>query len=150
MNESMMSTRNASARRPISALLLALLAGCQVWQPAIADPATLLPVERPESVRVTLSDGAMLTVKDPIMRNDSIVPTETGGVGVPASDIRSFEVRRFSAKQTIGFIIAGVVFAAAWTGAVTGGSRGEGEGPDPEDKLRSLSSCPASYIGASC
>jgi hypothetical protein len=150
VNESMMSTRNASARRPISALLLALLAGCQVWQPAIADPATLIPVERPESVRVTLSDGAMLTVKDPIMRNDSIVPTETGGVGVPASDIRSFEVRRFSAKQTIGFIIAGVVFAAAWTGAVTGGSRGEGEGPDPEDKLRSLSSCPASYIGASC
>ena len=150
MNESMMSTRNASARRPISALLLALLAGCQVWQPAIADPATLIPVERPESIRLTLSDGAMLTVKDPIMRNDSIVPTETGGVGVPASDIRSFEVRRFSAKHTIGFIIAGVLLAAAWTGAVTGGSRGEGEAPDPEDKLRSFSSCPASHVGASC
>lgn len=135
MNEGMMSTRDSLARRPIAALLLALLTGCQVWQPAIADPATLIPVERPGSVRVTLLDGAMLTVKNPIMRNDSIAPTAIGGVAVATSDIRSFEVRRFSAKKTIGFIIAGVVLAAAWTGAVIGGSRGQGEEPDPEDKL---------------
>lgn len=135
MNEGMMSTRDSLARRPIAALLLALLTGCQVWQPAIADPATLIPVERPRSVRVTLLDGAMLTVRDPIMRNDSIVPTETGGAAVAASDIRLFEVQRFSAKKTIVFIIAGVVLAATWTRAVVKGGGGGGPEPDPEVKL---------------
>lgn len=76
----------------------------------------------------------MLTVRDPIMRNDSIVPTETGGAAVAASDIRLFEVQRFSAKKTIVFIIAGVVLAATWTRAVVKGGGG-GPEPDPEVKL---------------
>jgi len=77
----------------------------------------------------------MLTVRDPIMRNDSIVPTETGGAAVAASDIRLFEVQRFSAKKTIVFIIAGVVLAATWTRAVVKGGGGGGPEPDPEVKL---------------
>jgi len=150
VNESMMNTRDSLARRPIAALLLVLLTGCQVWQPAIADPATLIPVEEPGSVRVTLLDGARLTVRDPIMRNDSIVATLFGGGAAAASDVRLLEVQRFSAKKTIGFVIAGVVLAAAWTQALIGVSGGEGEPPDPEDKFRSFSSCPASHLGASC
>ena len=150
VNESMMNTRDSLARRPIAALLLVLLTGCQVWQPAIADPATLIPVEEPGSVRVTLLDGAKLTVRDPIMRNDSIVAIAIGGAAVAASDVRLFEVQRFSVKKTIGFVIAGVFLAAAWTQAVIGTGGGEGEPPDPEDKLRSFSSCPASHVGESC
>jgi hypothetical protein len=136
VNESMMNTRDSLARRPIAALLLVLLTGCQVWQPAIADPVTLIPAEEPGSVRVTLLDGARLTVRDPIMRNDSIVATLFGGAAVAASDVRLLEVQRFDAKKTIGFVIAGVVLAAAWTQAVLGTKGGEAEPPDPEDKLR--------------
>ena len=100
------------------------MTGCQVWQPAITGPETLIPAERPASVRVTPSDGVTLTVKDPIMRNDSIVPNGAAGTAVAASDIRLFEVQRFSAKNTLVFIVGAVVFAATWTGAVIGSGAG--------------------------
>ena len=144
-----MSTRDSSARRPIAALLLALLTGCQGWQPAITGPETLIPAERPASVRVTLSDGVTLTVKDPIMRNDSIVPNGAAGTAVAASDIRLFEVQRFSAKKTLVFIVGAVVLAATWTGAVIGGGPGSPEAPGDEVKLAPLSICTAFHVGAS-
>lgn len=146
----MVSTRGFLAPRPLAALLLSLLTGCHVWQPATAGPETLIPAERPTAVRVTLADGVILTVLDPIMRSDSIVPTEAGGVAVAASDIRSFEVRRFSTKRTIVFIVGGIVLAATWTRAAVSGSQGGGPPPDPIIKFAPFSGCLASRVGASC
>ena len=60
-----MILRILSAKRPVAAFLLALLAGCQTWQPTTVSPRTLLPQEQPTSVRLTLPDGAIVTISDP-------------------------------------------------------------------------------------
>ena len=68
-----MSTRTPLARRVIAALLMVLLNACQSWRPTTVSPHTLIPEEQPSLVRVTLIDGETVTVRDPTMRNDSIV-----------------------------------------------------------------------------
>ena len=61
------------ARRVIAALLLVLLTACHSWRPTTVSPQQLIPEEQPSLVRVTLIDGETVTVRDPTMRNDSIV-----------------------------------------------------------------------------
>ncbi len=96
------------ARRFIAALLLVLLTACHSWRPTTVSPQQLILEERPSRVRVTLTDGETVTVKDPTMRNDSIVGVTdavgalmTRGVGVASRDVRSLEVRGFSVTKNI-------------------------------------------------
>jgi hypothetical protein len=142
-----------SAKRPVTAFLLALLAGCQTWQPTTGNPQTLLPREQPTSVRLTLPDGALVTISDPVLRNDSIVSqravaptaqstefavsasnTTPGILSMALADIRSLEVRRFSLMKTIAFaaVIVGISLTWANTVGVAGGSGEPGDGPEPK------------------
>ncbi len=105
-----MSTRTPLARRVIAALLMVLLTACQTWRPTTVSPQQLIPEERPSSVRVTLTNGEAVTVRDPTMRNDSIVGVTENDrgpryspVGVASRDVRLFEVRHFSVGKTLGF-----------------------------------------------
>ncbi len=98
-----MSTRSLLARRFIAALLMVLLTACHSWRPTTVSPQQLIPEERPSRVRVTLTDGETVTVKDPTMRNDSIVGVRDADgalmgspVGVASRDVRLVEARRFS------------------------------------------------------
>ena len=132
--------RGASpSRRFVAALLLVLLVGCQTWEPTTVSPRIVVSEEHPSSVRLTLTDGQTLTLKNPIMRNDSIVSIASNGVsqaspasqfgaievaGAGEGDIESMEVQRFSRVKTVGFIIAALVIATAWVGAATQGSGG--------------------------
>lgn len=129
-----MRTRVPLSRRFIAALLLALLTGCQSWQPTTVSPRAVILEERPSSVRVTLTNGAIMTVVDPAMRNDSIVSTEAGVAAVASRDVRLFEVRRFSTVKTIAFVIATVAISLGWARAAAGSSGGAepGEGPLPK------------------
>ena len=78
-----MSTRTPLARRIIAALLQVLMTACQSWRPTYVSPESLIPVERPSSVRATLRSGATVTLENPTMRNDSIFGvTDAGVVGV--------------------------------------------------------------------
>ena len=98
-------------RRVIGALLMVLLTGCQTWRPTAYSPQTLIPVEQPSSVRVTLMNGETITVRDPWMRNDSILGnSDAGPVTVAARDVRSLEVQRSSSGKSIGvgLLVAGV------------------------------------------
>ncbi len=103
-----MSTRTPLARRVISALLLVLLTACQTWRPTFVSPQTLIPVEQPSSVRLTLRSGARVTLKNPTLRNDSIFGVTDAGVatlagqGVASRDLGLLEVRRLSILRSIG------------------------------------------------
>ena len=68
-----MSARVPLARRVIAALFLVLLNACYSWRTATISPAQLIAEQEPSIVRVTLTDGMQLTLRDPSIRNDSLV-----------------------------------------------------------------------------
>lgn len=118
-----------------------LLAGCKTWQPTTLSPERLLADERPPSVRVTVDGGATMTLRNPMLVNDSIVSLEppTPGlafelprIGVSAGAVQSVAVPRFSATRTIGLGAAIAVAAITWArlaGAAGGSLPPDGELP---------------------
>lgn len=64
-------------------------------------------------MRVTSRDGAVITLQNPSMINDSIDgSTEFGPVRLAARDLRLLEVERFSFLKSFGFVTldaAGVI-----------------------------------------
>ena len=116
-----MSTRKPPlARRFIAALLMVLLTACHSWRPTTVSPQQLIPEEQPSLVRVTLIDGETVTVRDPTMRNDSIVGVRdadealmTSPVGVASRDVRLLEVRRLSVTKNIVLAVPLILVAAA-------------------------------------
>ena len=99
-----MSTRTPLARRTIAAVLMVQLTACQSWRLTTVNPETLIPAEQPSSVRTTLTSGEIITVWDPIMRNDSIVSARrfAGAAAVSVRDVRLLEVRRTDVAVSIG------------------------------------------------
>ena len=104
------------ARRVIAALLLVLLTACHSWQPITASPQGWTPEEQPSSVRVTRTNGEVVTVRDPTISNGSVLGYTDAGVAATAAlgDVRLLEVRNFSIGKTVGLgvLTAGVAFAA--------------------------------------
>ena len=96
-----MNTRTPLVQRVIAALLMVMLTACQSWRPATFSPRQLLPEDQPSSLRVTLMNGETVTVRDPIMRNDSIVGATDTGLGVASRDVRLLEVQRLEVGRTI-------------------------------------------------
>ena len=100
-----MSARVPLARRVIAALLLVVLNACDSWlSTTTISPAQLIAEEEPSVVRVTLTDGMQLTLRDPTIRNDSLVH-ENGRARVVLSDVSAVEIWHFSVAKTIGIII---------------------------------------------
>ena len=85
-------------------LVLVSLTGCKTWQAVETSPAPWIAQERPREVRLTTEDGARMTLRSPIVANDSIVSSVEGPPvlprrGVALADLRALEVSRFSADQ---------------------------------------------------
>ena len=99
-----MSARVPLARRVIAALLLVVLNACYSWRTTTFSPAQLIAEEEPSIVRVTLTDGRQLTLRDPTIRNDSLVH-ENGRAPVVLSDVSAVELWHFSVAKTSGIII---------------------------------------------
>jgi len=111
-----MRMRTPLTRRFIAALLMVLLTACHSWRPTTVSPQGLIAEDEPSSVRVTLTDGETVIVRNPTMRNDSIVGATDADVGVASQDVRLLEVRHFSVGKTVGLVLgiaAGVVAVAA-------------------------------------
>lgn len=95
-------------RRLPAALLLVvpLLAGCHSWRPTTVAPQEVIAEQRPRTVRVTLSDGSLVTMSDPMVVVDSIVgSTDSGTARIPAADVRALEVERLSATRTLALVV---------------------------------------------
>ena len=120
--------------RIIAAVLLVQFVGCQSWQPTSLSARDALTQQDPSAMRVTRADGAVVTIPDPIIRNDSIVPgpdQATAVLGVPTSDVNALEVRRFSGRRSL--LLAGAIIFAAlgWAQAVDATSGGSDVDPGP-------------------
>ena len=105
-----MSMRTPLARRVVAGALMVLLTACHSWQPTTISPQGWTPEERPSSVRATLTSREVITVRDPTMRNDSIVGAI---VGVASRDVRLLEVQRFSVGKTVGLVLGTATGVAA-------------------------------------
>ena len=123
-----MSKRTPMARRFIAALLMVLLTACHSWQPTTVSPQGWTPEERPSSVRVTRTSGEVLTIRDPIVRNGSILGYTDAGVAAAAlGDVRLLEVRRVHRGLTImgitvfAVVIPALIFISECTGPGLGG-----------------------------
>ena len=85
---------------------LPLLAGCQSWRASSVAPSTVLTEERPEVVRVTLSDGEVVTLAQPRLVSDTIVgASEAGMERAAVGEVRTLEVRRTSFTRTFGLVL---------------------------------------------
>lgn len=84
-------------------VLLVSLTACHSWRP-LTIGAQGLPAEE-QSVRVTSTGGAVITVLYPRMVNDSIAgSTEFGPIRMDTEDLRLVEVQRVSLFKSLGFV----------------------------------------------
>ena len=129
-------------RGPVPLALLVALTGCKTWEAATVAPDRLIVDTRPSSVRVTSVDGVRVTLKNPIVVNDSIVSAvapRPGAVvipprvGFPANDVNLVEVPRVSTGRTISLIGAIAAASIAWA-QIQGAGLGSEERPTPLPK----------------
>lgn len=129
----------ARARATGPILALALLSGCKSWQPVVEAPASWIAREGPDEVRLTAATGAQVTIRSPIVANDSIVsasdPEPVGPFapprpGVPVRDVQGIEVPVFDAVKTAGLGAAFLAVSITW--ARTASRTGGGQQPPEE------------------
>ena len=125
-------------------LALTLLPGCKSWRPVMEAPESWIARESPEEVRLTAATGAQVTIRSPIIVNDSIVSASDSVVagpfalprrGVLASDVQGIEVARFDPVRTAGLGAAFLAISITW--ARTAASGGGGQRP-PEEHVPKL------------
>jgi len=106
-----------SSRITVSVLLITALNGCAGWHTVKGPPAAYIPKEKPDVVRLTLSDST-LVLSRPTVLGDSVCGLAKSvhprrWTGVPSANIRAMEVH--NARNSTGAkIVAGsslVIFA---------------------------------------
>ena len=99
--------------------------------------------ERPERVRVTVPGGSQMTLRNPILVNDSLVaavapnpgtPFATARPGVPANAVEGVEVSQLSRGRTIALGIGIVAISFAWTRFASGNNSGQPPVDPPLEK----------------
>ncbi len=111
-----MSTRSLLARRFIAALLMVLLTACHSWRPTSVSPRRLIVEEEPSPIRVVLSDGTELTLRDATIQSDSIITGRVrfGTENLLVRDVSRVEVQRFSPFRTVGVVVLTSAVLAAF------------------------------------
>jgi len=116
-------------RKSVSILLMSVMAfqiGCHGWiqKPIVPDTGVAIPQRG--NLRVTKSDGAVITLQDSFITNDSIVGFFSAEplrrTAIARADVTKIEVRGDTTPQgvrTAGKIYLGVVFALGLVLAVT-------------------------------
>ncbi len=125
-------------------ILLLLLSGCKSWHPVMDAPATWIARESPREVRLTAATGDQVTIRRPMVVNDSIVSAtarvEVGPFapprrGVLAADVRGIEVPRFDPVKTAGLAAAFAAVSVSWARTAASGGGGQ---PAPEEPVSKL------------
>lgn len=118
------------------------MSGCRTWQPVTMSLEQVID-ERPERVRVTVPGGAQMTLRNPILVNDSIVaavapdpgtPFATARPGVPADAVEGVEVSQLSRGRTIALGLGIVAISFGWTRFSSGNNSGEPPVDPPLEK----------------
>ena len=115
-------------------LALVLLSGCKSWQPVMETPANWIARESPPEVRLTAATGDQVTIRRPVVVNDSIVsasarvavgPFAPPRRGVRLSDVHGFEVPQFDPVKTAGLGAAFLAVSISWAQLAGGGGGGQ-------------------------
>ena len=126
--------------------LLALAASataCRTWQPTTLSLEQLIAEQRPERVRVTVPGGAQITLRNPILANDSLVaavapdpgvPFATARPGVPAQAVEGIEVAQLSRGRTIALGVGIVAISLGWARFASDNNSGEPQVDPPLEK----------------
>ena len=123
--------------------MAASASACRTWQPTTTSLEELIAAERPERVRVTVPGGARMTLRNPILVNDSLVagvasdpgaPFATARPGLPASAVEAVEVAQLDKGRTIALGVGIVAAALGWASFASGNSSGEPPVDPPLEK----------------
>ncbi len=98
--------------RPLAVTLMVLYLGaCTGWQVQPVAPAQFVADEQPSQIRVTTADTHTLVLKNPIVRNDSILGRASGQMkGAPLGEVRQVETLKIQVDRTVMLVVG---FAAA-------------------------------------
>ena len=96
---------------PVVFLLAALLGACVTWQPVTTPAADYVTGEAPERVRITTSDGTVMTIEAPVVRAGAIVGTLSPGAAL-LGDISRFEVEQTAMVRSVLLVLPAVVLVA--------------------------------------
>ena len=137
-------TFGSITRRSAAVAIVSLaLTGCKSWHPTTVSPRQVLRTENPRTVRITDIDGSVVTVRHPMIRNDSIVTSDTNplgapviALGVPSSDVNVLEVERFDGKKTVIATAIGVGATALWASWARSSAGGSEQREPSEPKLQ--------------
>jgi hypothetical protein len=73
------------------------------------------PEDQPSAMRVTSNGGAVFTLENPSMINDSIAgTTEFGPARMAGQDLRLLEVERFNVPKSVGFVAMNALVVAGF------------------------------------
>jgi hypothetical protein len=87
------------------------LGACTGWQVQPVAPAQFVADEQPSQIRVTTADTHKLVLKNPIVRNDSILGRASGQMkGAPLGEVRQVETLKIQVDRTVMLVVG---FAAA-------------------------------------
>lgn len=98
-----------------------LLSGCRSWRVQEVSPAEFMAERRPDQVRLRRPDGSQLVVRQPLVRNDSVVSQAPGDTsGIPLSEVSAVAVRKLDGIKTVGVVVL-VTGVSAALACVAGG-----------------------------
>jgi hypothetical protein len=104
--------------RAIAALACLNLFACSTARPRVEPIATVPSQALPRSVRLTLVDGRVITMRSPERVGETVSGQVRGPawMAVPVRDIASWEQLRFSPLRTSGAVVGVLVVLGALTG----------------------------------
>lgn len=88
-------------------VLLPTLVACHSWRSASGPPGAFIAAERPHVVRLTRTNGSMVTLERPSVVGDSILGAAGGAAARAATaDVKTLEVRYTSVPKTLALLVA--------------------------------------------
>ncbi len=85
--------------------LMAFLSACHKWVPLNAPVEDAVAASRLESVRITMSDGRILELKNAIVEGDSVIGFAPQRIALPVEQVQTVERRKTDALGIVGLIV---------------------------------------------
>ena len=90
------------------------------WQVGTPTPARFVEAEQPKSIRVTRTDGTILTLKSPVVRGDSLVGSVSSEGATPSTGVALWDVSSVAVTKTDGgktaLLVVGIPLAIIGVG----------------------------------
>ncbi len=102
--------------------LMAFLSGCHKWVPVHATIEDAVAASRLESVRITMSDGRILDLKNATVEGDSVIGFAPQRTALPIEQVQTVERRKGDTLGTVGLIL-GIVAVADFIECVDSDTR---------------------------